>query len=584
MKRIFLALSLCCSLHLSAENVPQDKARQMAEEFLLRSRSRAGAVHLRMVYDGETSASRSSGQAPALYVFDNEGRNGFVVVSGDDATHPILGYSFDGDFPEGQLPANLQWWLDEMKNQVNYLREQGAPTLSSSRADEGGEVVVKLNTAKWDQDAPFNKQSPRVGGKQSPTGCTATALAIVMHYLQWPQKRTVEIPGYKTKTNKLSISARPPGTDYQWDQMLLEYKQGTYTEYQANLVAQLMADVAVMLKSDFGSNSTSALDADVPISMATYMDYDKSARLLRRYCYSQAEWYKLMKDELDGQCPVFYAGSNDKAGHAFVLDGYTSNDYFSVNWGWEGYCDGYFRLDALTPHGSGTGGNNEHYNSQQSAVVGLKKNEGGDWAAATLNLGEKGFTKVPKTFRIGVPFSITVDYIWCTGNGYFTGSLLWAVTDKEGAIKHELAVFPIDNPLQIGYAYYDWTFEFTIRNAVSEGDRLCLFYKPTGASEWTLMQGGEETVWEVVLSKEVSLEEETSVHFTRSTGILLVQSKEGVQIQLVDQSGKEVTTGVESNSYGVRIDTNQLPASTYTLKLSLEEKYHELKLKMGLSK
>ena len=132
MRKIFIALSLFCSLHLSAEIVPQSKAKQIAEDFFRQNQSRSGAVSLRMVYDGETSASRSSGNAPALYVFDNQGWNGFVVVSGDDAAYPILGYSYDGDFPDGQLPANLESWLEGMKNQVNYLREQGAPTMVKS--------------------------------------------------------------------------------------------------------------------------------------------------------------------------------------------------------------------------------------------------------------------------------------------------------------------------------------------------------------------------------------------------------------------------------------------------------------------
>ena len=144
MRKIFIALSLFCALGLSAENVSQDQAKQIAEDFLRQSRSRA-AVSLRMVYDGESSASRSSGQAPALYVFDNEGRNGFVVVSGDDAAYPILGYSYDGDFPEGQLPENFESWLQDMEKQVNYLRKQGAPTMVGSRAEDVGSVVKVQN-------------------------------------------------------------------------------------------------------------------------------------------------------------------------------------------------------------------------------------------------------------------------------------------------------------------------------------------------------------------------------------------------------------------------------------------------------
>ena len=94
MKKIIIALSLFCSLHLSAEVVPQDKAKQIAEDFFRQNHSRSSAVSLRMVYDGETSASRSSGNDPALYVFDNQGWNGFVVVSGDDAAQTAV---FAGD-------------------------------------------------------------------------------------------------------------------------------------------------------------------------------------------------------------------------------------------------------------------------------------------------------------------------------------------------------------------------------------------------------------------------------------------------------------------------------------------------------
>ena len=46
MRKIFIALSLFCALGLSAENVSQDQAKQIAEDFLRQSRSRA-AVSLR---------------------------------------------------------------------------------------------------------------------------------------------------------------------------------------------------------------------------------------------------------------------------------------------------------------------------------------------------------------------------------------------------------------------------------------------------------------------------------------------------------------------------------------------------------
>lgn len=46
--------------------------------------------------------------------------------------------------------------------------------------------------------------------------------------------------------------------------------------------------------------------------------------------------------------PVLYAGG-DADSHAFVVDGYSLNDYFHVNWGWGGNCDGYYLLSYLHP-------------------------------------------------------------------------------------------------------------------------------------------------------------------------------------------------------------------------------------------
>lgn len=580
MRKIFIALSLFCALGLSAENVSQDQAKQIAEDFLRQGRSRA-AVNLRMVYDGENSASRSSGQAPALYVFDNEGRNGFVVVSGDDAAYPILGYSFDGDFPEGQLPENFESWLQDMEKQVNRLRAQGAPTMVGSRAEDVGSVVKQLNTAKWSQDAPYNKLTPTVGGKKSPTGCTATALAIVMRHLKWPQTRTVEIPSYKNKTDQTTIASRPAGATYNWDNMLLEYKQGAYTDSQSDEVADFMADVAFMLESDFGSEATGASAANVPIAVVKYMDYDKSCRFLQRHQYSATDWYKLVKDELDANRPVFYTGFNDKSGHAFVLDGYTTKDYFSVNWGWGGYLDGQFRLDAMNPAGSGIGGNNDHYNSGQGAIFGLKKNEGGEWAP-TMILGEKGFTNFPAEFKKGTQFSVTMDGIECSGSGYFSGNLLWAVTDKDGTIKEQLVMYAIKD-LQVGYAYVDWKIDLTIQNTLKGGDRLRVFYKPTGASDWTLMKGGEKCTWEIILKEEIDIDANVSLKYERGSKRLLILTKDNdIKVKLFAEDGQDISNRLETTAQGKVISASRFDLGTYVLRLEVdEEQYREVKLKLG---
>jgi glucose-specific phosphotransferase system IIA component len=47
-----------------------------------------------------------------------------------------------------------------------------------------------------------------------------------------------------------------------------------------------------------------------------------------------------MKAALDKKRTVLYCGGN---AHALVVDGYTSKDYYHFNYGWGGFCDGYFK-------------------------------------------------------------------------------------------------------------------------------------------------------------------------------------------------------------------------------------------------
>lgn len=161
------------------------------------------------------------------------------------------------------------------------------------------------------------------------------------------------------------------------------------------------------------------------------------------------------------------------------------------------------------------------------------------------------------------------------------------MADKNGNIKEQLVKYSIDN-LGVGYGWdgkeYFFNVTLTIKSTLQFGDRIRFYYQPKGATGWTLVEGGDECTWEIIVGDEKSIEETTTVRYERSTGILVVQTKDGVLMSLKDQGGKEVMTGITAVNKGLKIDTNQLPASTYTLKLTKGSELYELKLKMGLAK
>lgn len=88
----------------------------------------------------------------------------------------------------------------------------------------------------------------------------------------------------------------------------------------------------------------------------THLGYSKAMSLECREWYEIEEWDDLVYAELTENGPVYYEGTGDGGGHAFVCDGYDSKTgFFHFNWGWSGKGNGYYRLSALNPTAQGTG-------------------------------------------------------------------------------------------------------------------------------------------------------------------------------------------------------------------------------------
>ena len=101
------------------------------------------------------------------------------------------------------------------------------------------------------------------------------------------------------------------------------------------------------------------------------------------YGYSQvsdADWHNYLKTELDAARPVMYAGADDEGGHSFICDGYdntTPTRKYHFNFGWSGYCDGYYDVDNLVPGIGGSGAGNGSYNDSQDIIIGIQPPETG---------------------------------------------------------------------------------------------------------------------------------------------------------------------------------------------------------------
>ena len=378
-KILLLMLSLVMVTMVKAEGVTPQQALEQARNFI-QKRENNGSRPRRAP---GTAASRlvMAKQVNGLYVFKMAKNEGFVIVSNDDRTEPILGYSDSGNFDPDNMPDNMRAWLQGYADQIAWLNEHGdeagavatLPTLTGTPVKHPIEPLI---STRWNQDTPYNDLAPEyTAGEKSATGCVATAMAQVMNYHKWPETQTSALSGYNKDYSGATCVAvdAVPATTFDWNNMIDDYRSG-YTAAQGTAVATLMRYCGQSVKMNYGASS-GANTGDVANALKNYFNYASTTAYKDRSFYTYANWIELLYNELEQGRPMVYNGSSSGGGHAFICDGYQSEDYFHINWGWGGMSDGYFKLSVLNPNAQGIGGSSsdDGYTFGQGAVVGIQK-------------------------------------------------------------------------------------------------------------------------------------------------------------------------------------------------------------------
>ena len=364
MRRTTTVLALLLvALSILAGPITPQKAASRIRAFMNRQTWFKGAPVLAY------QANRTDGEGCYYYIYTPEQSEGFVIVSGDDRTEGILGYCEEGVFKAEQMPANMVSWLRTYQKAIDQMDKEKT---TASSYTPSSEVIPPLMTTRWNQDYPYNMFCP----DNCPSGCVATALAQVMYYYRWPQEATTAIPGYTSYSNHYEREELP-ATTFAWEKMRNSYGNGSSQESR-EAVALLMEYAGQALEMDYTPSGSGAQTYYIPWVISNYFSYSNSAWVADRSDYSMGEWDELLLVELRAQRPVLYTGYTCTwEGHAFVCDGYDGAGMYHINWGWGGYCDGYYRISLLDPDGSGIGGSStsDRFNVSQSAIIGLNPEE-----------------------------------------------------------------------------------------------------------------------------------------------------------------------------------------------------------------
>ncbi len=329
-----------------------------------------------VIDQGQFSSRASSMQVAeeeTHHVFEFEG-GGFIIMSADDNAPPILGYSFDSEQANDEMPPQLEAMVQNYHEQILEIRENNldnedaqaqwdellTDNFDSSELELDGDVGALIKTT-WSQCTGYNNYAPSdgsavCGNNRVPIGCVATAMGQVMKYHNYPAQG---VGSHSYSSPYGTKSANFGTTTYAWGSMP--------NTYGNNAVSKLLYHCAVSVNMIFGPSGSGAYTSYVAPALKNYFGYDTSAKYVSKSSYTNSAWRSLMRGQIDAGQPVVYRGSGS-GGHAFNVDGYkTSNNTFHLNWGWSGSYNGYYLLEDLTPGGYS-------FNSGQGAIIDIRPN------------------------------------------------------------------------------------------------------------------------------------------------------------------------------------------------------------------
>lgn len=361
-KLIFgLALILICASILAE---PVNSAR--AEEAVLAQLSR-------LDFGGTISSTQPLGDAnsPLAWVFALQPQ-GYIVVSADDELPPVLAYALTSGFASGD-----NTWLAELVTADLEFRLAAADpaqreecramwqNLTASRAGfeqwppagyspSGGWILTE-----WHQSAPYNADCPidPVTEQRSAAGCPAVAMAQIVNYHQSLNGTRFDdaddyLHNYAGRVFKIDDDHAEHDFP-SWQE--LNTSLDTLTHHYAYQQPTTSADAAALIwacgvaaKQVYTSEGSGTFAVNQAHAAYRRFGFD-SCEL---FTPARPDLHERMAQNIKDALPVHLAVVTPTwdAGHNVAVDGYNTDGFFHVNFGWGGSQSGWYRLPDDLPY------------------------------------------------------------------------------------------------------------------------------------------------------------------------------------------------------------------------------------------
>lgn len=479
MRKLFLLSLMLGGVLAQAASISQPQALELAQNFINQNTAR------RMMSHSGSSSQLSLAHTAIdmtgnvdIYIFNRSNEGGFILVAGDDQLEPVLGFSDRGSFDANNMPDGLRYWLGEYQRQMEYLKanpDKVAPRKASSFKRN----AAPLLSTCWNQSEPYNNMCPTYTSEgetyHSVTGCVATAAAQIMKYWKYPAcgKGSIVYSCNVNNSGESLLSAVFSKSTYRWDLMDNVYTSNSLSSHN-DAVALLMRDLGYASQMKYGSSSGTSNDKIVN-ALVNNFGYDSGIHLEIRDYYGVEAWEQMIIDEIDASRPVYYSGSSSKGGHAFVVDGYNTDGYFHINWGWGGSSDGYFITSILNPKDQGIGSFEGGYNNYQAIIINIKPDEGGKPLVRPLT-GVCRIEPLLESVPLGTQAQFYVSNVGILGSKEWNNYLYWGLAATKTVmspttsdIVQEPDTWANGTNVAIGVPGYEWSTYIIPSKSLAEG-------------------------------------------------------------------------------------------------------------------
>lgn len=520
-----------------AEHVGQDRAAQIAANYV---GAQAGA-------SSGLSASSVDVISDNLYLV-RFAPKGWAIVSSDDCAEPIIAYSTSGSLSQQNLPDNMRHMISEASASVKIDAISGQANqrwtqIERKQFSRAGEPVKPLIQVNWNQSDPWNKYCPGTGSNKAIVGCVAVAMAQAMSVQQYPMKPMGQVTyapaGYGQIT--LDYDKEP---NYDWDALVKPSASNHKDE-----AARLMYHTGVSVRMNYGADGSGIPSNEVyriTNALSTNFGYPNVA-YYKRDDY-RGDWEQLLLNELVAGHALIYNAIDTKGGygHSFNIDGYDGQLYH-VNWGWGGYGDGYFNINALKDSQM-----NMNYDASHYAVTGI----------GAVNSPLQGVYISDTQVEEDTPIGSGIAAVLVNGSLPESGMKV-EVTGEYNSQNNTFKDIPLE---------YKNGVLYTTRalSAATDGTiyvRVKVSMKGDNNKEINLIQG-----FNVAVTAPQPIERRISLSYDRLTKKFTLKSKFGSTYTVTNSQGAVIATGTLDSEPAVEFGRDQLTVGNNTVEVKCNGK------------